>query len=723
MNRRFLKLTRAVSVAFWGGTILLLVFLTTRLVWRGTQMETGTQSIYTHWRDATLGWVVGDHEPIYSRQPSEQAEFWLRETNRVLEASPNDAQLTMGAAFVLDSPGDGFVWRFMKRLNSLPAIGTFPDLDREGIKQAEDVFENQCKDRCLELAATAAKLEPTNVEWWRLYALLLQRNTLHSYDATPRDPDWLNTLDECARHDPNNALYDYLAADIYWQAGAEMEFSGASERLVIKDGDKFKRGTARFERGQAKPCFAVGDSGFTAVADFLSHTKTPLTDHEHLVNSRGIHLRRSVLLHDVWRWQGLRATEQASAGDPTAALNLCRQNLHLLDQYEAAGASTAYDQVAITCKVASASQMQTFADALKGAMSDSERRQIASDREGANLQEEIVKCAARDLASSKNPPRVIGTMVVTGTINGPALVSALIVSFAPSVVVLLLLFTLLATILSRRLDDGDIPIIGPVGQVSTLAVSIIATAVLFGLAPAEIIGRHIQAWFFTAVLLLIPILFVSWIGWRWLRRRSFQFSIRDMLVFTFMVSLFFSAVAVVRPDEGFFSSFPLPLSVPARRWKHADAAVYANAITTIYGPWPWAVFQWIAYYGPYLTLALWASLSAALYRHKIGRMQRAEGEPFPPLRKRFGGFLRLLGRPVRVMATMMLVAYLLLAPHMLEQVEQEFQTKMAFARDPQDHWTKVAEAVQRVRSDEIMMSELQESAKAEAAKPTTPDSE
>jgi hypothetical protein len=57
----------------------------------------------------------------------------------------------------------------------------------------------------------------------------------------------------------------------------------------------------------------------------------------------------------------------------------------------------------------------------------------------------------------------------------------------------------------------------------------------------------------------------------------------------------------------------------------------------------------------------------------------------------------------------------------LEQVEREFQEKMAFARNPQTHWTNVAEVVQRVRSDEKMMSELQGFVKAEAAKPTAPD--
>lgn len=716
MNRRLFGWTRS---AFWGCAIVLLVCLAVRLLWRAAEMETGIQSLVSHWRDATIGWVVGDHEPIYLCQPIEQADYWLREANRVLDADPNDAQLTMGAALVLDSPGDGYVWRYVKRLNTYPEFGTFPDYDIAEIKRAEDAFEKRCRQRCLELAATAAKLAPTNVEWWRLYALLLRRDSVYACDDTPRDPDWLSILDDCARHDPDNALYDYLAAWFYWQAAAEMDFSGGEERLVIKDGDKFKRGIARFEQGQAKHCFAFGDMGYTAVADFLSHTQAPLNDHERIVNSRGIHLRRSVLLRDTWRWQGYRESQRASAGDPASALMLSRQNRHLIDQYEMGGASTAYDQVAMACKKGTSLRMQKFAGALHDAKGNSERQQIVAIREAEIIQREVVKCAATDLASGKiEPPTAFcGAFLF--------LADALIVGVAPSLVVLLVLFGFPVTVMSRRLADGGLPVVGPVGQLSTLAVAIATTAVLFGLAPAEIIGRPIQSWLFTAGLLLAPIVLVPWIGC-WLRRRTFRFSVLTVLIFililTLLASLFFSLVFVGRLHRDFFSSFPFPLSVPALGWKGVDAAVCASTIAATYGQWPWAVFQWTAYYGPYLTLVLWACLLVALHCRKMGRMQREEGARLPDLRQRFSGLLRSLGRPALVMSALMLFAYLLLAPGILEQAEQEFQKQMAFARNPQTHWTAVAEAVQRVHSDEKTMGELREVAKREAATPTAPDS-
>ncbi len=611
MTRRFLELTRSLSLVVWGCALLLIACLIIRLLWHAAQLETGFQSLYSHWRDATLGWVEGSYEPISSRQPSEQAEYWLREIDKVSELHPNDAQLTMGAAIVLDSPAGGYLLRFVKRPITSPTVGIIPEWDKEGIKRAEDLFESRCKNRCLELAAMAARADPMNVERWRLYALLLQRCSPEVYEDTPRSADWLKILDECARHDPDNALYDYLAADFWWRAAAEVNFGGTitMDRLTIKDGAKFKRGVARFEQGQTKSCFAIGDAGYKAVADFLSHTKTPLTDHEPIVNSRSIQTRRVLLLREAWQWQGVRATERAFAGDPISALKLCRQNLHLIEQYEAAGAPAAYDQIAIVLKVGTTSQMQTFANAVNGAMSGSAKREVAAVREDAILQQQIVKCAAGKVATTTGSPAT-----VTPAIGGPALGELLTVGIAPSLFVLLLVFGLLATGSSRHIADRGHAVVGPIGQIYTLAVSLATTVVLFGLAPAEIIAPDIQSWFFTVVLLMTPVFLVSWIGWRWLRKRAFQFSIRDMLIFTLIVSLFCSFLAVIRPDV---SSLPFRMSVPARGWKGVDPAFYATAITTSYGQWRWIVLQWTLYSGPYLTLFSWGCLIAVLYQRKI----------------------------------------------------------------------------------------------------------
>ncbi len=710
---------RVAFLGFWACLWLLLLCLSIRLLWLASRTETGFQTLHLHWRDATLGWVQGSYKPIHSREPPDQAEFWLREVGRVLEDHPDDASIVMGAALVLDSPGTGFLSRHVKKVERIPGFGAFPELDREEIRRVEDTFENQCKQRCLELAGRAAELDPANVEWWRLRALLLWRHSLYSYGKTPRDPRWINTLQECAQHDPDNALYDYLAAYLYWEASAEMDFSGVNERLVVKDAEGFESGINHFERGQAKPYFAVGDDGFSAVAEFLRHTPTPLTDHEHIVNSRGIHPRRSGLLHGVWRWQRLRADGRASVGDVEAALALKRQNLHLIGQYTGAGDSTAYDQVAMACKAATAATLRTLADEHRASVGDSEMEDIVGFQEATLLEQKVLEHAGRELAKGKNQPRA----GITFGGDLPAVAAAMVVGVAPSLVVLLLLVGLAATILSRCSVDGDAPVVGPIGQISALLAAITVTIVLFGLAPAEIISRGVQSWVFTVCLILVPILVASWIGWRWLRYRAFQFSLRAMLICTFFVSLLFSFVSVIRPVAGSFADFPFDLSVPARGWEGLDNKVLGDALTANNERWLWAVFQWAAYYGHYLTLAIWAGLVVALQSLGVKKLQRQTVNASLGTRKRLGGLFRSLARPALVLAAIALMTYLVLTPNILKQVEQEFQQKIAFARHPESHWEKVEKAIQKVRSDEKLMEQFREIVKAELSKPADSDSE
>ncbi len=40
------------------------------------------------------------------------------------------------------------------------------------------------------------------------------------------------------RGETGDALYDYLAAHFYWESSAEIEFTDASDVLVIKDADR-----------------------------------------------------------------------------------------------------------------------------------------------------------------------------------------------------------------------------------------------------------------------------------------------------------------------------------------------------------------------------------------------------------------------------------------------------------------------------------------------------
>ncbi len=706
---------RIAFVGFWACTLALLSGLIVRLLWLALPTETGPQNLWLTWRSTTAGWLLDGREPIGSRDPPEQAAFWLLEANRVLETRPNDARLAMGAALVLDSPDTEFEGKYMTALApECPELATFPKLDENRLRQAEDAFEGQCKARCLELAAKAVQLDPTNVDWWQLRALLLRRPSSHSSDRAPRDLNWLAVLEDSQRHDPNNALYDYLAANYYWEVGATVDFSNGKERLVIKDADLFVKGIDRFEQGQAKQRLAVGDAGFTAAAEFLGQTRIPSIYQERIVNSRTISLRRSLLLIDLWRWQGYRAQEKASADDVAGALALERQNLHVIAQYMQGGAGAAYDLVAIAGKAATAARMTELADQHKDLLSAAEAAQIDDLLQAAMLDKKVMQNVGQKLNEGK-PALRQGSL----TPDSATAACGMVCGVALSLAVPLFLVGLAAAILSLCFARRDVPVLGPVGQAFALLSAIALSVSVFGLAPAGIISRDVQTWFFVICSGIAPVVVISWLGWRWVRRARFRLSVRTVLTGAFVVSLLLGTVYVGLTDIASFVGSPSRLSIPLRSLGGWNAGFVNATLTRGYGEWFSAAYQWGAYHGECWAILLWAGLVAALCTLKMRAATSQNIGGSLGWRSLLGGLFRSLARPAFVMSAMMFMVYLILAPGLQERAEQEFQQKITFARHPERYWTKVEKVVQTVRSDEHLMGQLRDAVKVEMSKPAT----
>ncbi|MCR9115805.1 MAG: hypothetical protein NXI22_02520, partial [bacterium] len=589
--------------------------------------------------------------------------------------------------------------------------------DEEGLKAAENAFEAQCKVDCLRLAAEATEIDPANVDWWRLRALLLWRYSMHSYDDSPRSENWLEILREASEHDADNALYDYMAAYFYWESSAEMDFHGDDDRLVVQDQERFNRGVAHFEQGQKKPLFEVGDAGFSAVAEFLSKTAIPISDHEKIVNSRLIHIRRSVLLRSVWRWQGLRASEAAANEDVRMALAMERSNLHMINQFTS-GASTRYDNIAIACRVSTTYQMNTLVIEHRELFSKAEVEDVRALEENAQVAVKVARQAAQELAKNR-PPQQSGT-IFTGS---PAtLISATVFGVSPSLVVVLILAGVLAFGLSRIGSDRELPTVGVIGHSLSLASAFMFTVVVFGLAAARIIAPAIQAWVFTIFVIISPLVFVSWIIWTWLRRRAFKFSLRDMFLCVLICGVLFGIVAMVRPGAESFAQLPFDVSVPARGWNDLDAQSLENVLRPR-GIWLWALLQWIAYHGQNMTLGVWATFVAALLRFKLRGVQLKTGTAPITFRNFIGVWARSLGCVCLTLSTLATILYLSVAPAGIAEVERDFQEKMAYTRQPGDHWSEVEQAVFRVQSNQELMRELRATVRTEIAEERASESE
>lgn len=706
------------KIACWTGLGLVLLGLLGRALWLVSQTETGLQTLQQHWIDATLGSVFREQTPIYAREPIDQAEFWLGEVERVRAANPHNAAYAIGAALVLDCPAPGFVGKYIKGYRTFPGGGQMPNLDDEEIRRAYDAFEHACRRRCLELAASATELDPANVEWQRLGALLLWRHSWLSQDSNPRDPNWQAILDGSALHDPDNAFYDYLAAYFYWESSAEIDYSGDVERLIIKDRATFDRGTAYFRRGQKKPLFAVGDAGYPATAEFLSKANIPLVEHPYIVNGRSIHIRRSMLLRTVARWQGRRADAAGAADDYQAALAMHRENHRMFEQFAATGKSSAYDNTLLACRNATTSQMMELATKYRDELSADQLQEIETICERASVDRAVVQNAALLLAGG-NQQRAMGM-----TFNGDPwdVALAMAVSSLTSIVFASALLAAAATLLALYLPSQRRFRVGIAEHVLMLLAAVGVTATVFGFAPAGIIDQQLQAWGLTIAVLMIPVALVSWAAWAWLRPNHFQYSLRSLFVAFFVVSLLLTLVALIRPIVVSFASFPFQLKIPALGWGGWDASVLELAFRQL-GSWLWAACQWTLYLGPYLTIAIWACFVATLLQLK-SQFERREDDQTPPILQ---DHLHTLGEALRtpslVLAALALFAYLLLVPRLIHITEQQFQSAMAFARQPDNHWTKVEQAVQNVRGDAVLMSEIEDSAQIELSPPAPANQE
>ena len=378
--------------------LILLVALSiagVRLTYIASNAESGWSTVVTQWQDTLLDRFGFGHVSVDTLEPPEQAAFWMTEIDRLEQPISDSASMQMGAAWVLDSAGIGFLsnhWEDSGFGTTIPAIAL--QLDEDAVKAANEKFRQRCLDQCLLFAKKATETEPTDVRWWRMRALLLFDCDffLSGRDFEPRCDDWLDILDNCSQHDPDNALYDYLAALQLWKQAATYDWPGSSDLptdfdgsfegtdefsefegfyggsgefgeaseefdrsegdgneeednsaeeveesddlwiLTINDEKQYAAGTKRFLLAQTKDFLAVGEAGFPAIASFLEQAGLRKADQAEVAVSRILTARQSYLFLSLWRWQGVRGDHARQQNDPDGEKKILLQNLRLFDQ-------------------------------------------------------------------------------------------------------------------------------------------------------------------------------------------------------------------------------------------------------------------------------------------------------------------------------------------------------------------------------------------------------
>ena len=272
---------------------------------------------------------------LTDKEPATQARLWLEEVAQIKDVN-NDPQIAMGAAWMLDVPQFGFIQQHirMKEDPDIPGLSASwnRELDDEAISILTEAFESLCRDECLNLIETAILLDSDDVELWRARALLLFQTTFTSRDLEPRRDDWLSVLDECARQDSDNALYDCLAALQLWTSSADYGWEDDGYILKIEDEKTFNQGDARLLAELAKPHLKFGTKGYAATMAFLEDSSVTRSDHPTAAASRQIDGRATRLMHEIMRWQHVRLDIEKRQDNFETAIAAARKVLRISEQ-------------------------------------------------------------------------------------------------------------------------------------------------------------------------------------------------------------------------------------------------------------------------------------------------------------------------------------------------------------------------------------------------------
>lgn len=384
---------------WWWILAFLFLILGLRLAWVASKTETGWEVIGRQWRDVTIGLIVGEREPIGNREPIEQADFWLRETARIVAADPKNAELAMGAALLLDSPGVNFLVRYYKSSNGTASFQYGPSIDNDAVTVAVERFEQKCHQACADYAAKATQLQPKEVRWWRLRAMLLIPCNAWGKGHEPRTSNWPDVLNECSLHDPENALYDYLAAWLHFMKGADLD----DIDMPVVNQAEFDLGLTFLHRGLKKRFCAVGGDQSPLMLMVIDRSTMPRGDYVSTM-SGSIGYRRDCFLTDLLRVQCSLAKRQEKSGHVPEALTTLRQLRQYADQFDVASdGSLLFDQFVATMHMAGLEQLQSMMERHPKAGSAKVLRHIKVEAFAAEQNKKTLTEADRRLVAEREP--------------------------------------------------------------------------------------------------------------------------------------------------------------------------------------------------------------------------------------------------------------------------------------------------------------------------------
>ncbi len=678
------------------GLFILAIILIVRLLWVASHAETGWSLLKRQWLDATVGLFKGEQIPIYRQEPTDQADFWLKEVKRITDADPENAELAMGAAILLDSPASGFLYRYSINSQQSGVAGATLQIDWNSANKASDCFESRCKDLCLTMAARATELQPDDARWWRLRALLLISGNSYGSRNQVRDPDWVSVLDQYIKHDPDNAFFDYLAAWQLWHESMVYDYTSKNVNVKIIDPLKYDQALRYFKSGQKKSHCVLVDDISSVLNSFLQRSTISGLDLPGVIVNREIKNKIVFVLVDLWRRLNMQAEEAEQNCDALSSLILSREQLRMLEQFHESKGISNYENFIASLLANTLNKIQNLAEDNPELISQEEFAKIEAASEKASFEGKLFAEASKRIADRQNKPYDYGFIILI----------SLLVNIAQLTVLLLSTAGICAWILGRFINWKNERPSGIMGCFRNLFVWIggyVLTFLILGLTAAGIISLEMQTQVGSFLLLLFGCFLINLLFWRAIYRRKIPYVIKTIMVLTLVLAVCVGILELFNfqlLDQRKLHSI---VNIPSDPW-YGNVELFMNAIASKVGIFYWALLQWLYCAGLYLSITFSLALLASWYHLRFARKTAGTALGW---RSRWGGMFQSLGWSMIFAAFIWLFIYLSFMPSLIQSFEDQHQYTMSFVRNPGKYAELMEKTVEEVKKDWSWMNEQQ----------------
>jgi hypothetical protein len=674
-----------------GVTALAIVILAMRLAWTAWHTATGWETIADDCHAAVIGQFFGYRLPLPVRGVTEQSDFWVYEINRVLAEEPHSPELLVGALSVLNSPCWNYGALGAPKYFGMPGA----DLSRAASgrlgDEMPDSAERQALQRKLIAEITTAFAQTPNV--WRTLA------TLPGVASERR-----KKLKEFQSHDPENSLYDYLAAELDFPTNGKSRFTNyqllAPEAVAALNAENEKwvqannAGLNDIEAGLGKSKLEFPERRIPILA-FLDKAHLPEGDNVWIAANL-LDSSRSPQL--FWPWMHVSALAlDPGFEDHARVLPLIKPLAvvmfeHGLEQILPVSGNGTDGNINTTLIVG-------MTALLRGADGGTLDRQTIASINGSTQPfgqkygGEFVRTAKSWAARNQHPSRANSWIY-----------------FMPREVIRLATILFLAAgaayLVSRFMrwrlagaGDRNPVALGALPQVIAWLTALLVTAAIFGLSPGGVISLPVQSYFlsaiFLALLTLLPLGVASWWGGR--------YSLKILMELVFVYAVIFAGLVYWNLTTGAMKQFPPNVAVVPHNAGTISADRIRKTLNLNERSFAWSAVQWVLYDGPIWTIALallaigWWTLDRAKRLWK----ESSENDAPATVKRRWLAWVtsRGVARAAAGAAVVALAVFLALEPERIAHNEAIYLSDYQRVYDPDAYWGGLKQAQMKLLED------------------------